>query len=75
MDEDEAVLPSSSATSVRKKKGNSQNRDQQRKRGKNNPGSLLQTQTDRKRSVTEEYIIYGLSLCSGPEVFRVRCFS
>lgn len=75
MDEEEAVLPSSSATSEGKKKpkqkGNSWNRDWQRKR-KRKSGFLLQTQTVKKRYMTEKYIVYGFSFCSSPEVFRVR---
>lgn len=76
MDEEEAVLPSSSATSARTKnqKGNSWNQDWQRKR-KRKSGSLLQTQPGKKRYMTEKYIVYGFSFCSSLEVFRVRCFS
>lgn len=73
MDEEEAVLPSSSATSVRKKREQSKQRPAKEEE-KKTLGSLLQTQTGRKRSMTEKYINYGFSLCSSLEVFRVRCF-
>lgn len=76
MDEEEAVLPSSSATSERgiiKKKNKSYKiniwkRDGQRKRKR---GSLLQIQAGRKRYTTEKCVVYGFSLSSNPEVIRV----
>lgn len=52
-------------------KGNSWNRDQQRKR-KRKFESLLQTQTGKKRYMTEKYIVYGFGFCSSREVFRGR---
>lgn len=53
MDEEEAFLPSSSATSVRgKSKWNHWNKDQQKRR-KSKYGSLLQTQRRKKRYMPE----------------------
>lgn len=54
-------------------KGNSWNRDRQRKR-KRKPVSLLQTQTGKKRYMTEKYVAYRVSFGSSLEVLRVRCF-